>query len=128
MMQASAFNDKLISRLVFRASVFEGMMESAVFSQHLGSPRRSRDRFVVFAFAAAELLVEADLRGRISFAEGAFRARFGRDAKDFLGHSVTSLVAPPDRPAFSIALGLLTEHGRLKPAVLKLADQGTTAF
>jgi len=103
-------------------------MESAVPLQQLASSRRSKDRFVVFAFAAAELLVETDLRGQISFAEGAFPARFGRAGEDFIGQPVIALVAPSDRPAFATALALLSEHGRLKPAVIKLADEEATAF
>jgi EAL domain-containing protein (putative c-di-GMP-specific phosphodiesterase class I) len=103
-------------------------MRIVTASQGLGLSRRSRDRFVVFAFAAAELLVETDLRGRITFAEGAFRARFGRDAKAFMGNNVISLVAGSDRPAFATALSLLAEHGRLKPAVIKLADDTASAF
>lgn len=35
------------------------------------------DRFIGFAFAAADLLVETDLCGMIVFATGAFRSRFG---------------------------------------------------
>ena len=103
-------------------------MDSAVPLQQFNMPRRSKGRFVVFAFASAELLVETDLRGRISFAEGAFRARFGQEAQRFLGRPVISLVAPADRPAFATALGLLSEQGRLKPAALKLADEANTAF
>ncbi len=106
----------------------DGIMRIVTASQGLGLSRSSRDRFVVFAFAAAELLVETDLRGRITFAEGAFRARFGRDAKAFMGNNVISLVAGSDRPAFATALSLLAEHGRLKPAVIKLADDAASAF
>ncbi len=106
----------------------DGIMRIVTASQGLGLSRSSRDRFVVFAFAAAELLVETDLRGRITFAEGAFRARFGRDAKAFMGNNVISLVAGSDRPAFATALSLLAEHGRLKPAVIKLADDTASAF
>jgi EAL domain-containing protein (putative c-di-GMP-specific phosphodiesterase class I) len=104
------------------------MMRSGTALQGLDLSRSSRDRFVVFAFAAAELLIEADLRGRIIFAEGAFPARFGRPAQNFIGQRVISLVAPSDRPAFATALGLLAEQGRLKPAVIKLADPNATAF
>jgi EAL domain-containing protein (putative c-di-GMP-specific phosphodiesterase class I) len=104
------------------------MMRSGTALQGLDLSRSSRDRFVVFAFAAAELLIEADLRGRIIFAEGAFPARFGRPAQNFIGQRVISLVAPSDRPAFATALGLLAEQGRLKPAVIKLADANATAF
>jgi EAL domain-containing protein (putative c-di-GMP-specific phosphodiesterase class I) len=103
-------------------------MQSVTALQGHSLPRRSKDRFVVFAFAAAELLIEADLRGRIIFAEGAFRARFGRPAQDFVGQRLISLIAPSDRPAFATALSLLAEQGRLKPAVIKLADAGATAF
>ena len=76
-------------------------MGNAAPSQKLGPSSRSKDRFVVFAFAAAELLLEADLQGRITFAEGAFRARFGRDAQEFLGEPVISLVTAADRPPAS---------------------------
>ena len=79
-------------------------MRSAATSKARGLSRSSRDRFVIFAFAAAELLVEADLQGNITFAEGAFRARFGRPAQEFLGKPVASLVATSDRPAFATAL------------------------
>ena len=106
----------------------DGIMRIVTASQGLGLSRSSRDRFVVFAFAAAELLVETDLRGRITFAEGAFRARFGRDAKAFMGNNVISLVAGSDRPAFDTALSLLAEHGRLKPTAIKLADDTASAF
>jgi len=103
-------------------------MGSAVSQHGPVSSHRTRDRFVVFAFAAAELLLEADLSGHITFAEGAFRARFGRDAKEFLGKPVTSLVALTDRPAFATAVGLMAEQGRLKPTALKLSDDSATAF
>jgi EAL domain-containing protein (putative c-di-GMP-specific phosphodiesterase class I) len=103
-------------------------MQSVTALQGLGQSRRSKDRFVVFAFAAAELLLEADLSGHITFAEGAFPARFGRPAQDFLGKRLTSLIVPSDRPAFATALGLLAEQGRLKPAVIKLADSAATPF
>ena len=103
-------------------------MGNAEPSQKLDPSSRSKDRFVVFAFAAAELLLEADLQGRITFAEGAFRARFGRDAQEFLGEPVISLVTAADRPALATALVLMAEQGRLKPAVVKLADQEATAF
>jgi EAL domain-containing protein (putative c-di-GMP-specific phosphodiesterase class I) len=106
----------------------EGIMRSGTVLQGQTSSRGSRDRFVVFAFAAAELLLEIDLYGRITFAEGAFRARFGRSAQDFLGQPITSLIAPSDRPAFATALGLLLEQGRLRPAAIKLADDAATAF
>lgn len=103
-------------------------MSSAPAFLNLAPPRSAGDRFLVFAFAAAELLIEADLKGRITFAEGAFPARFGRAAGSFLGSSVMSLVAPCDRPAFATALSMMAEYTRLRPAAIKLADNEGSAF
>jgi hypothetical protein len=49
-----------------------------------------RDRFVAFAFAAADLLLEAAADGQVIFATGAFPARLGRPAE-------CSWAAPPGR-------------------------------
>lgn len=103
-------------------------MQTVTALQRPGQSSSRKNRFVVFAFAAAELLIETDLHGRICFAEGAFPARFGKAAKDFLGQPVIALIAPSDRPAFATAMALLAEQGRLKPAALKLADEAATAF
>jgi len=94
-----------------------------------GPARAARpDRFLAFAFAAAELLVETDRDGRILFAEGAFPARFGRAARDFLGRPVAALVAAADRAGFRTALEMLPGTGRLHPTGLRLADPAGTAF
>ena len=103
-------------------------MPGALLQMNNAAPRRSMDRFLIFAFAAAELLVETDLQGRIIFAEGTFRTRFGHDAPEFLGRPVISLIAAADRPAFASAIGLMAEVGRLKPTVLRLADPRNTSF
>ncbi|WP_158292006.1 hypothetical protein [Paracraurococcus ruber] len=46
-------------------------------------PRRvtDRDRFLTFALAAAEILVEADPDGRIRFAAGTLQTRLGQPAE-----------------------------------------------
>ena len=38
----------------------------------------NNERFVAFAFAAADLMAEVDPEGRITYAAGAFRARLGQ--------------------------------------------------
>lgn len=86
------------------------------------------DRFVTFAFAAAELLVETDAEGRITFAEGAFPARFGRPAGSFLGRPVGELVAQDLRSGMGTALELLTATGRIRPTAVRLADRDRSAF
>jgi EAL domain-containing protein (putative c-di-GMP-specific phosphodiesterase class I) len=86
------------------------------------------DRFLTFAFAAAELLVETDAEGRITFAEGAFPARFGRPGGTFLGHSVHDLVARDLRSGMGTALELLSATGRIRPTAIRLADRARSPF
>lgn len=86
------------------------------------------DRFLTFAFAAAELLVEADAAGRITFAEGAFPARFGRSGRSFLGEPVQSLVARDQRSGFGTALELLSATGRIRPTAIRLSDTARSPF
>ncbi|MDB5376353.1 MAG: hypothetical protein JWR00_799 [Rubritepida sp.] len=91
-------------------------------------PLGERERFVAFAFAAADLLIEADPEGRIVFAAGAFRLRFGDAPEAFLGLDVADLIAPADRMSFVANLALLPERGRLSPTVLRLANREQTEF
>jgi EAL domain-containing protein (putative c-di-GMP-specific phosphodiesterase class I) len=86
------------------------------------------DRFLTFAFAAAELLVETDAHGRITFAEGAFRARFGKPGSEFIGRKVTDLVARELRSGLGTALELLAATGRLRPTAVRLSDAGRAPF
>lgn len=86
------------------------------------------DRFLTFAFAAAELLVETDSHGRITFAEGAFPARFGKAGRDFMGRRVTELVARELRSGLGTALEILAATGRLRPTAVRLADAARTPF
>jgi EAL domain-containing protein (putative c-di-GMP-specific phosphodiesterase class I) len=86
------------------------------------------DRFLTFAFAAAELLVETDAGGRITFAEGAFPARFGRGGGSFLGRPVQELVARDQRSGMGTALELLSATGRIRPTAIRLADRRRSPF
>ncbi|MGG5807802.1 EAL domain-containing protein [Falsiroseomonas sp. CW058] len=87
-----------------------------------------RERFVAFAFAAADLLVELDQAGRVSFAAGAFRARLGRAPEEMVGADPSQILAPEDRAAFAAALALLPHRGRLPPTSFRLADAARTPF
>jgi len=87
-----------------------------------------RERFVAFAFAAADLLVEVSGDGRIGFAAGAFRARFGQTPESLIGSDPVRLIAPEDRAAFATALALLPGRGRLAPTAFRLADAERTPF
>lgn len=85
-----------------------------------------RDRFLNFAFAAADLLVEIGPDTTIDWAAGAFASRFGRQADSFLRQPVEGMVTPADRPALAHALALATLHGRLSPLILRLNDAQQT--
>ena len=91
-------------------------------------PLGERERFVAFAFAAADMLVEADLSGRILFATGAFRARLGVAPEALLGHSAEEMVALADQPAFRAALAMLPARGRMEPTTIRLSDPKATEF
>jgi len=80
------------------------------------------ERYLAFAFAAAELLVETDLDGVIGFAAGAFHTRFGEDASAFLGRPIASLFAAADHDALDLALAVAAHSGRIAPLALHLAD------
>lgn len=86
-----------------------------------------RERFVAFAFAAADLLLEVGADGRIGFAAGAARARFGCAPEELVGRPALDLIAREDRDGFAMALALLPVRGRLPPTRFRLADAAGTA-
>jgi len=82
-----------------------------------------RERFVAFAFAAADMLLECDGDGVILFATGAFRARFGRAPEQLAGSSILDLLAPEEREGFAAELAMTPLRGRLEAQMLRLADR-----
>lgn len=90
------------------------------------SPAAPRDRFMAFAFAGADLLVETSLGGAIEFAAGAFRGRLGAEPSAFIGRDVLQLVAPDERVSLGIAIATIGTRGRIAPMVLRLNDAART--
>ncbi len=84
--------------------------------------RNERDRFVAFAFAAADLLLEIDAGCTICFASGASLSLTKRTAQDLVGRSVLDLVAPRERPMVRILLQSLARGGRLSPVPVQLVN------
>ncbi len=80
------------------------------------------DRFLGFAFAAADLLVEATPEGEITFVTGAVQLRLGVSPAALLGQRVTALVTLEDRAPLAIALATAGLRGRITPMVLRLND------
>ena len=91
------------------------------------SPRSTQtDRFLAFAFAASDLLVEVQADGVIGFATGAFQVRFGVTTDAFVGRHIRTLFVSADHPALDLALSITTMRGRLPPVILRLADAEAT--
>jgi EAL domain-containing protein (putative c-di-GMP-specific phosphodiesterase class I) len=83
--------------------------------------RGERDRFVAFAFAAADLLLELDAGFRIRFLSGAAAALTGRSPDELIDVSFFDLVAPTERPMVRAFLTALAVGGRMTPAAVRLA-------
>ncbi len=86
------------------------------------SIRGERDRFVAFAFASADLLIEVDAEGRICFAAGAAQRLCGRSPQELLSQSFNSLMCAEDRPVVSAVLASIRLGGRFAPLLVRLAS------
>jgi len=91
-------------------------------------PLGDRERFVAFAFAAADMLIEADDQGMVLFATGAVRVRLGRSPDSLIGQPVEEIVALADQAALRAALAMVPSRGRLEPTTIRLADAKATPF
>lgn len=83
-----------------------------------------RDRFVAFAFCAADILLELDSAKCIVFAAGAASAITGRSTAALVGVEILSLIASPSRPAIRELLGAIDAGRRLEPMVIRLDNDG----
>lgn len=86
--------------------------------------RAERDRFLGFAFAAADALIEIDGDQRIVFAAGATRALLEKDARELAGQSVLALVPEHDRARLIAAIGEALRNGRLTPIAVEFGADG----
>ena len=77
---------------------------------------RDRDRFVGFAFAAADLLIETDAQGNILFSAGA-RCRLTKgEVGGMVGSNLMEVVAPGDRKYVHVLFERIREKARIKPS------------
>jgi EAL domain-containing protein (putative c-di-GMP-specific phosphodiesterase class I) len=86
-----------------------------------------RDRFLAFAFAASDLLIEVAPDGTIDFAAGAFNARFGMRPELFIGRHLRHLFCAADYGAVDLAMFVTALRGRLPPLILRLSDPDCTS-
>jgi EAL domain-containing protein (putative c-di-GMP-specific phosphodiesterase class I) len=86
----------------------------------------ARDQFVALAFAAADLLIEIDSEGVITFVAG--RAdQMGVAPHSLTGLPLLELFEPSDRSAASLHLGYLNEGRPVAPVLVRLRRGGTHA-
>lgn len=77
---------------------------------------RDRDRFVGFAFAAADLLIETDHDGRILFAAGARCRLTAGDVGQLVGTNLLDVVAASDAKYLHVLFKRIEEKARIKPS------------
>jgi EAL domain-containing protein (putative c-di-GMP-specific phosphodiesterase class I) len=87
----------------------------------ISAVRSQRDRFVGFAFAAADLLVEVATDGSIAFVAGAAQNLYGSASENLIGTSFFDLLSVPDQAIARALVGSLARGGRFVPVVLRLA-------
>lgn len=75
--------------------------------------RRERDRFVAFAFASADILLELDDQNHILYANGALRGLLGIESTTILNKPIMHYIAPEDQTLFASALSQLNSSSRL---------------
>ena len=100
---------------------------SALPNQPASTLRDERDRFVGFAFAAADLLLETSPEGVVLFVAGAAKALTGCDAAQLIGRSFGALVLESDREVAELVLKRAREEGRSEPVTLAFTGAGNEA-
>lgn len=90
-------------------------------SGYVESLKRDRDRFVALAFCAADLLLEINAKGAITFGAGATQSLVGKPPEQLVGTSFLDLIAAPDRPLIRELMGNMTPGARLDPVPVRLA-------
>lgn len=76
-------------------------------------PRQSRDRFVAFAFAASDILLELDEDGTVIFADGATRGILGRALEDIQGKYFFDLLPETDAATAEAVMAEMDKKHRM---------------
>ncbi len=103
----------------------EGAERSAEFSE--GPADGAHDEFVALAFTAADLLVEIERTGRITFLAGPSLGLGGTTTDQLLGHSFPDLVAKVDRGTVENLLSRIEQGEAIKPVGVGLHRGGGSA-
>lgn len=85
--------------------------------------RQERDRFVAFAFASADILIELDEADKIMFMDGAVKGFLGKNADEFTGEKFIELVHPDDAEATQELLSTDLKEDRIDHAEVRLKSK-----
>lgn len=92
----------------------------------IDSIKLQRDRFLAFAFASADLLIEADGNGKILYSTGAAQKLTGQAEKQLVTQKWTDLIATYDRGAVIALEGTATPGLRCGPILIDLLNADKT--
>jgi EAL domain-containing protein (putative c-di-GMP-specific phosphodiesterase class I) len=79
-----------------------------------------RDRFIAFAFAGADLLLELDDDDIVTYSAGAGEALYGISDAELLGRPLADFIFPRDKDKFTDAVQRLRNSGRLDHTPLSM--------
>lgn len=85
--------------------------------------RRERDRFVAFAFAAADMLVELDKDGIVRFADGAIGGLLGISPQSLVGKPFSDILVEADHPVARNLLDSIVKQQRMENIPLTFFSQ-----
>ncbi len=88
--------------------------------------KEQRDRFIAFAFAGADLLLELDDSDVVVYSAGAGEALYGMAENAMLAHKLAEFVHPRDGKRLEEALQRLRNTGRLDHTPLSVMGDGGT--
>jgi hypothetical protein len=82
---------------------------------------QQRDRFVTFAFVAADILLETDPDGVISYATGSTQSLLQRDTSALEGQGLGTLAMPDDAEIIPELLARIVTTGRVRDVAVRFA-------
>ncbi len=97
-----------------------GPLNNISDSRYIDQLKSERDRFVAFAFSAADMLVEVDKNCRIVFAAGATGALVGEQAPELAGKDFFDLISHEDRDYLRRVLARASGNQRIEPVLVQV--------
>ena len=95
-------------------------------NQPLEKLAAERDRFLAFAFASGDLLIETDRSGRVLYSAGAVAELLGGDTRAIRGRALGELFDPPSRALLNALLRQVEKGGRGGPITLTARESDKT--